>query len=652
MMGASEEELERTEILRNIPLFSVLDPVALADLAAVCVEVTYHGGDTVCRVGEEGDTLFVVLSGQLEVWGGPDGERVINRLGPGEVVGEMALLSGGKRAATVTAARNTQLLALNRATFERHLLPNPKMIEYFSRLLCRRLATMARGEVAARTTTTIQVQAAGGLKGTSFVASALAGLLGAHATRDVVVVRGAKARGGDTLPSLRELSRAPVESIRGALEGEGAATAVLRVGLGTNGDERGQTESTARLVTKLGDRFPFVVLDLGVAAGPVAEAAAEIADVVIEIVDQPRVRTPREHGGQRLFEVVNLYNTSSRPMPVNHCEPFVLPAAADQLDLGPAALARLVCERPDLPVARPLHRLARKLLGASVGLALGGGAAFGIAHLGVLKVLEDNRVPIDLLAGCSMGSIIGLGYAAGLSADEMIAIANRIGTKATTMWAMMDISITRPSFLTGERLVEIFSPLTGPVTDFEQLLVPCRAVATDIDTGERVTIGSGRVDTAFRASSAVPMLWSPVKVDGRVLVDGGVADPVPAEVVHEMGADLCIAINVVPQLRKGVDTMLSRLYRRFTAINPLSYLADSRGMPSTFDLIMNSMQTLQYELGNFKAISADVRINPDCSGFTWIEFYRPQELIERGAEAAERALPDIKRLLAARLAAS
>jgi NTE family protein len=648
-MSASEDELERIEALRHIPLFGVLDPGGLADLAAVCVEVTYHGGDTVCRAGEEGDTLFVVLSGQLEVWGGPDGERVINRLGPGEVVGEMALLSGGKRAATVTASRTSQLLALSRATFERHLLPNPKMIEYFSRLLCQRLATMARGEVAARTTTTIQVRAEDGLKGRSFVASALAGLLGAQAARDAVVVRGTKGSGRRNLPTLRELSRAPEESIRGALEAEGGA-AVLRIGLGTSGDQRGQVESAGRLVTKLADAFPFVVLDLGVDPGPLADAAAEVADVVVEIVDQARTRAPRARGGQRVLEVVNLYNTGSRPIPLNHCEPFVLPAAADQLDLGPSALAQLVCERPELPIARPLHRLARKILGASVGLALGGGAAFGIAHLGVLKVLEDNGVPIDLLAGCSMGSIIALGYGAGLHAADMIEIANRIGTKTTTAWAMMDISITRPSFLTGDRLVEIFSPLTGPVTDFEQLALPCRAVATDIDTGERVTIGEGRIDTAFRASSAVPMLWSPVKVDGRVLVDGGVADPVPAEVVHEMGADLCIAINVVPQLRRGVDTMLSRLYRRFTAINPLSYLAGSRGMPSTFDLVMNSMQTLQYELGNFKAISADVRINPDCSGFTWIEFYRPRELIERGAEAAERALPDIKRLLAARVA--
>ena len=136
---------------------------------------------------------------------------------------------------------------------------------------------------------------------------------------------------------------------------------------------------------------------------------------------------------------------------------------------------------------------------------------------------------------------------------------------------------------------------------------------------------------------------------GRVLVDGGVVDPVPAEVVHDMGADICIAVNAVPRLKKGVETVLTTWYRRFKRLDPLSYLAGSQGLPNMFDLMMNTMQALQYELGNFKAISADVRINPDLSSLTWVEFYKPQALIDRGMEAAERALPEIKRVMAARL---
>ena len=102
-------------------------------------------------------------------------------------------------------------------------------------------------------------------------------------------------------------------------------------------------------------------------------------------------------------------------------------------------------------------------------------------------------------------------------------------------------------------------------------------------------------------------------------------------------------------MKRGVETAISSFIRRVNVFNPLSYLADSQNMPNLFDIVMNSMQILQYELGNFKAISADVLINPDLSDFTWIEYYRADELIARGEEAAQRALPAILKALESRI---
>lgn len=200
------------------------------------------------------------------------------------------------------------------------------------------------------------------------------------------------------------------------------------------------------------------------------------------------------------------------------------------------------------------------------------------------------------------------------------------------------------------RLIAIFSPFLGPMTRFEQLRFPCQVVAADIETGERVSIGDGPLIRACRASCSAPLLWVPVRRDDRILVDGGLVDPVPAELVREMGADLCIAVNAVPSPEKGVTNALTRLWRRVNVLNPLSYLGDNRYLPNTMDIFMNTIQILQHELGKFKAISADVSITPNLSEFTWIEFYKTQGLIERGAEAAEKALPQIKRLLAERRA--
>jgi NTE family protein len=267
-------------------------------------------------------------------------------------------------------------------------------------------------------------------------------------------------------------------------------------------------------------------------------------------------------------------------------------------------------------------------------------------------VLESKGVPIDLVAGCSQGSIIAVGYAAGLDVSEMIDIARTLGIPRNFLFASDPTFFLQPGILAGQRFLTMMRPYLRGRERFEELLLPCRTVATDIQTGERVAIGSGRLETAFRASSSVPMVLAPLKVGERVLVDGGVADPVPAEITSEMGADIIVAVNVVPPLKRGVETAVSYWYRRLNAFNPLSYMIENQqDLPSLFDIVMNSMQILQYELGNFKAITADVLINPDLSDFTWIEYYRADELIERGAEAADRAYPAILKAIEAKYAA-
>src|SRR6266699_2852672 len=600
----------RIEVLSQIPLFSAFNRDELEALAGRFVDVSYRRGDTVCAEGDEGDTFFVCVSGELEVWGGAP-RRIVNRLGPGEFFGEMSLLLGGQRAATVTASRNARLLAVDKSVFEQFFLHNAKVLEAFSRVLSKRLAKMARGEVIAKTSTTIGVTGAPGLEGKTLVATALA--------------------------------RASVDTLQRHLEDVGLTVPVLRIGAA--GDDVG--EYLPAFNARLGELFRWVVLDLGDARA--ATAAIDASDLLVRIVNQYEP-APAVRGGPRArtLHVVNLHNATSPAVAINQCEPFVIREDEALRGLTAAAQAAYVRDHRRSPAAPALHRLARKILGTSVGIALGGGAAFGLAHLGVLKVLEDNDVPIDMVVGCSMGSLVAIGYAAGFTPAEMIDNARQMGTIWNTLWAVLDITLTKPALMTGDRLARLLSPLIGPIKDFDQLALPCRVVATDIETGERVAIGSGSLELAGRASSAVPMLWCPVKREGRILVDGGVADPVPAEVVIQMGADVTIAVNAVPQLRRGVQTVLSKAYRRLKSIDPLSYLAGSRDLPNMVDLIMNSMQTLQYELGNFKAMSADVRINPDLSALTWVEFYRPQEFIDRGSEAAERSLAEIKRVLTER----
>ena len=211
-----------------------------------------------------------------------------------------------------------------------------------------------------------------------------------------------------------------------------------------------------------------------------------------------------------------------------------------------------------------------------IGLVLGGGGAKGGAHIGVLKVLEELRVPIDMIAGTSVGAIMGGMYAAGLSPAELEQIVNQMDwhdliaggrpRAGLTFRRRMDDSnfptrlelgfnsgaFRLPSGLvTGQSMEVVFRSVSLPgahITSFEELPIPFSAVATDIVTGEMVVLNEGDLSTAVRASMSIPGAFSPVDVDGRLLVDGAVVRNLPVDVVRGMGADVIIAVDLTPPL--------------------------------------------------------------------------------------------------------
>src|SRR5258706_3658502 len=641
--------------LSTIPIFGFFTRDELIAAETRFEEVMYAKDDVVTRIGEPGDVFYVVLEGELEVWDGSDPPRRTGTLSRGDYFGEMALLQGGKRTATVTVSRRARLLSVHKDAFEDLFVKNAKAIEYFARVLSKRLAGLTRGDRRHRIRTTISVASKQGRRGETMLSTALATVLKKLTGTEVlcVEVRPGADRQNPAVAKLLtdDLEAVPTKIVRD-LTAESVGPDFLKVALPPNLPARAYGDTLSTLVSKLSDSFSFVVFDLGSDTPGLIESANEYSDVFVAIVDSPDDDPgvqPRR--SLKVHKAINLYNPTSRPVPISSSEPFVIPFHP-ALGLPPLDAAQYILAHPRSNVGLPVFRLARKLLGASVGLALGGGAAFGLAHVGVLKVLEAKGVPIDLVAGCSQGSIIAVGYAAGLDVSEMIDIARTLGIPRNFLFASDPTFFLQRGILAGQRFLTMMRPYLRGRERFEELLLPCRTVATDIQTGERVAIGSGRLETAFRASSSVPMVLAPLKVGERVLVDGGVADPVPAEITSEMGADLIVAVNVVPPLKRGVETAVSYWYRRLNAFNPLSYVIENQqDLPSLFDIIMNSMQILQYELGNFKAITADVLINPDLSDFTWIEYYRADELIERGAEAADRAYPAILKAIESKYAA-
>jgi NTE family protein len=249
-----------------------------------------------------------------------------------------------------------------------------------------------------------------------------------------------------------------------------------------------------------------------------------------------------------------------------------------------------------------------------IGLALGSGSARGLAHIGVLKVLKKEGIQVDFIAGSSIGSLIGVLYANGIDPEMMEGLALHLKRKH---W--LDFTVPGYGFITGEKVKELIMLLTHR-KNLEDLQIPMAVIATDLLTGERVVFNEGNAADAVRASISIPGVFTPVVKEKQVLVDGGVVERVPISIVKEMGADIVIAVDVLPQKR-----------------NPMR-------IKSIFDVIMHSLEIMERRVFDEQRL-ADVLIQPDVSNIHPADFSQVAECVQKGEEAAQNALEEIQKLI-------
>ena len=300
------------------------------------------------------------------------------------------------------------------------------------------------------------------------------------------------------------------------------------------------------------------------------------------------------------------------------------------------------------------------MVSPKIGLALGGGAARGWAHIGVLKALAEQEIKFDLVAGTSIGSIVGACLAAGRM-DELEQFARSIDVGL--MLRLTDLKFHgRGLFDGGPIVAEIARQLE--VSNIEELDIPFAAVAVDMVTGDEVDFRQGPLVEAIRASISLPGIFSPVRKDGHILVDGGLANPLPVSVARDMGADIVIAVDIMGDYEsraaarignmvqerqdiesdsgsiftvwaKAVDDMKKSVFTGYASPNIIETLTASAGI---------TMKSLTR--ANLKSNPADIVIVPRIGRITMLEFGRADEMIDSGYAAGQEAIPRITKLLA------
>jgi NTE family protein len=303
----------------------------------------------------------------------------------------------------------------------------------------------------------------------------------------------------------------------------------------------------------------------------------------------------------------------------------------------------------------------------SLGLALGSGAARGLAHIGVLKALDAEGMRIDFIAGTSIGALIGALYAAGITAAEIERVA--CGVDWRQLVRLVDPILPTSGLIDGKKVARFISELL-PVRTFEELKIPMALIATDVETGEALTIRQGNLLEALRAAVAFPGIFTPVRFGKRFLVDGGLCNPIPADVVRTMGADVVIGVCAIPAMNrsrretylplpsveipkspplggrftpKGVERLLRDLW-------PFNNTPEDRGErkpPGIFKVCAQSVAIMENQINDLRLEhnGIDVLIRPELGTLTLLEFNRAEEAIAAGEEATHRQMEKIRRLV-------
>ncbi len=265
---------------------------------------------------------------------------------------------------------------------------------------------------------------------------------------------------------------------------------------------------------------------------------------------------------------------------------------------------------PSIPPPAPLPKPPLK-----IALALGGGAARGFAHIGVIKALEAQGIVPDMVVGTSAGSVVGALYASGMSGFELQNLALTMQENMLADWTLPNRGV-----LKGEALQDFINQKVKNLS-IQKMPKPLGVVATDLQSGEKVLFRRGDTGMAVRASSAVPGVFQPVEISGRDYVDGGLTSPVPAQVARSMGADFVIAVDISSVSRRGK-------------------------LSGTLDVLLQTFAIMGHTISSHELEDADVVIRPQTGAVSSTDFEDRHLAILEGEKAAAAAMPELKARLA------
>jgi predicted acylesterase/phospholipase RssA/CRP-like cAMP-binding protein len=586
-----------------VAAFGELDDAALAAVASRLHWVSLPGGATLFRRGDRGDDVYVVVNGRLRTFiDDPEaGVRVLEEAGRGAAIGELALLTGEPRAATVVAVRDSDLVRLPKSAFDALLDSHPRAMMRIARAAAMRLhrssQRVSRGGAAASTFALVPV--------------------GPGAPLDALARRLSGALGGER--HVARIASADVDARLG------------RAGIAQAGDgDYGHDAVVAWLSAQEREhRHLLLVADPGWTRW--TQRCLRQADRVLVIANAGDAPEPGEIE-QAMLESGRYAGVE---LVIVHPDDCARPSSTARW-LGPREAATHHHVR--LANDRDVARLARRASGRALGLVLGGGGARGFAHIGMLRALAEDGIEVDLVGGTSIGALIAGAHAHGLGVDHMVELARSFASRRK----LLDRTLPFASLMSARKVTALYQHLFGDA-HVEDLWMPLFAVSSSLSRARAVVHRRGPLWRTVRASTAIPAIFPPVLgEDGEVLVDGNVMNNMPLDVMRDWcGGGTVIGMNPMPTDDKLRRYSFGPSLTGWEALKGrLRWFGSTTRAPSILGSVMRATEinsANRMRLASFRSL-ADLIVEPKLGGFPILAFDQFEAIIEIGYRSAREAL--------------
>jgi NTE family protein len=590
-------------------------------------------------------------------------EQALEYLHRGKYFGIISLLTGEPHSVSAKALNDCLLLVIDKEKFDFILKHIPPLAIDLSQTLSRRLKNKDIHQKTIFESTVIAVFSSYAQAGKSIYALNLAFSLRKETNKTVIILDICSKENIHCLPRRLDVeegyptldvgTQAPMKDF------------IVRSRFGVDllcfnydPEKDSSAKELINVLTYLVNDYHYLILDLPSLMDEFVFSVLNQADLIHVLSSPEPVDLKRTHSlierlkqeyafhESKIKVIINEYKLSkiAHPEQRDILEHEVF-ATLPKIDFS--ASSELVLDNPEGEYAKVIRRISRRIGERFVGLALGVGFGYGFCHIGVLKVIEEEKIPIDVISGSSIGAIIAGLWVTGRSAEEIMKVTREF-REPKYMWGLADFTFPTLGFIKGNRLHSFLKKYFGNRTFFD-IKLPLKVIASDIRRKETRILEKGLLVDAIMASCSMPGVFRPFQLKEEVLFDGGIANPLPTEALFKAGVRKIIAVNVTPlreDMLRQFESMKEQIAhgqetgKKQKRLSLRQYFRE-RFKTNILDIIFCSIEMMQSELVQKEAELADIVLHPDTRGLHWLELHKSDEFAKRGEEETRRNLEKI-----------